>query len=81
MILEGFHVQSKPISMGGATSPDNVNMRHLDGKCDKVALHTGRDVEGASCGVHAGAVLGVGDLLQDNFDLVKPAPVVNALPD
>ena len=61
--------------------PDNVRMRHLDCECHKVALHPGSDVEGTSCRVHAGAVLGVGDLLEHNLDLVEPASVVDTLPD
>ena len=61
--------------------PDNVHMRHLHRKGDKVALHTGRDVEGPSCGVHTGTVLGVGDLLEHNLDLVKPPTVVHTLAD
>ncbi len=44
-------------------------------------LHARRDVEGPSSGVHAGRILRVGDLLQDDLDLVKPASVVHMLPD
>lgn len=61
--------------------PNNLSRGHLHCKGHKVALHTGRDVERAGCGVHAGAVLAVGDLLQHNLDLVEPAPVVHTLPD
>lgn len=62
-------------------SPDNVHMRHLYRKGDKVALHSGSDVEGPSRWVHTGAVLGVGDLLEHNLDLVKPPTVVHTLAD
>ena len=67
--------------MGVAALPDDLWVRHLDSKCHKVALHPRGDVEGPSCGVHACAVLGVGDLLEHNLDLVKPSAVVNTLPD
>ena len=61
--------------------PDNVHVGHLHRKGDKVALHARSDVEGPSCRVHAGAVLGVGHFLEHNLDLVKPPTVVHTLTD
>jgi hypothetical protein len=51
----------------------NIWRRHLDRKGGKVALHAGRDVEAACCGVYAGHVLAGLDLLEQNLDLVIPA--------
>lgn len=62
-------------------SPDNVHVRHLHCEGDKVTLHSGRYVEGPSCRVHAGTVLGVGDLLEHDLDLIKPPTVIHALPN
>ena len=70
-------VMTKP----AGSSPNNVHVRHLHREGDKVTLHSGRYVEGPSRRVHTGTVLGVGDLLEHNLDLIKPPTVVHALPD
>ena len=51
---------------------DDLWRGHLDGQRHELALHARRDVERPGRGVHAGDVLALDDLLEQDLDLVIP---------